>query len=461
VLDAVGALDYHRLTEHRPGHRLADDPRIVRSFRPMAWEHRPPPFKAYPGREIVPLPADLAADRLGRLLFLSAGVVRRMDALGGTLWFRAAGSAGNLAPVEVYVVDAAGVFHYQPRDHALVRIGEGVPGTGRALVLTGVAWRTCWKYRERGFRHLWWDAGTMLAQVLELEPEARVQLGFVDDAVAALVGARAPGEIPLAVVPLDGTPLDLAGRRRLPAARGELGPPATVFPLVTAAAAAGALAAPAAVEGWRAAGAAACHPAPTTGHRLGTPIEDVIRRRGSTRQFAPGRPAPAELLTGALPWAARQVPWDLGEGTLLGHDVLVHDVEGFEPGGYRLGPEGTRLLAAGDVRGAGRHLCLDQDLGGDGAFTVFSGAELEPVVTALGDRGYRAAQLESGIVAGRLHLAAYGCGLGATGLTFFDEGVRRFFDTQASPMLVTAVGAPAYRSRPGGLPGRPVVMVGR
>jgi hypothetical protein len=34
-----------------------------------------------------------------------------------------------------------------------------------------------------------------------------------------------------------------------------------------------------------------------------------------------------------------------------------------------------------------------------------------------------------------------------------DEPVRRFFATNASCMLVTAVGIPAYRNAPGGRPG--------
>ena len=38
---------------------------------------------------------------------------------GGSIWFRTAMSAGNLHPVEVYVVDD-NVHHYHPLDHALV-----------------------------------------------------------------------------------------------------------------------------------------------------------------------------------------------------------------------------------------------------------------------------------------------------------------------------------------------------
>ena len=65
-----------------------------------------------------------------------------------------------------------------------------------------------------------------------------------------------------------------------------------------------------------------------------------------------------------------------------------------------------------------RSLCLGQDLGGDSAATVFHCARLEPILQALGARGYRAAQLEGGVAAERLQLAAFALGFGATGLTF-------------------------------------------
>ncbi len=96
------ARDYQRLTAHHPVRPLRLDPRLVTGFRPMQWERRPPQFKTYPGRPVVPLPSELSPGpsgtidvaTLGRLLFLSAGVVRTMAVAGETLWFRAAGSAG-------------------------------------------------------------------------------------------------------------------------------------------------------------------------------------------------------------------------------------------------------------------------------------------------------------------------------------------------------------------------------
>ena len=62
-----------------------------------------------------------------------------------------------------------------------------------------------------------------------------------------------------------------------------------------------------------------------------------------------------------------------------------------------------------------------------------------------GNRGYRAAQLEAAIVAGKLYLAAYALRTGATGLTFFDDEVTTFFSPHAtgkSVMFLIALGHP-------------------
>jgi hypothetical protein len=443
----------------------------------MQWETKPPPHKTYPGRAATLLPDDLSAGEdldvrlVGRLLFLSAGVVRMLPVPGGPMWFRAAGSAGNLAPVEVYLLTGdldgleGGLYHYEPVDHALVRLCDVPVETPPALVLTGVPWRTCWKYRERGFRHLWWDGGTMLAHVLAVTAEARlparVELGFVDAEVATLVGADGVHELPLAVV-------GLRGRSALPppepVVRGHLADDPFEFPLVTAAYRAGELAAVGDVAAWREAAGGlepAVAPDPVEPPWDGA-LEDVVLRRGSTRRFDVGAVAPAALVTKGLPWATAPAPLDVlpSGATLLEHLLLVNAVDGVRPGAYRVAGDGLVELGVGEVRDVGRYLCLGQRLGGDGALTAFHAAHLDRVTAVLGDRGYRAALLEAGIVEGRLHLAAFGVGLGASGLTFFDDEVSRFFATSAAPMLVTAVGMPAYRSRPGGRPRQPVRMRG-
>ena len=67
------------------------------------------------------------------------------------------------------------------------------------------------------------------------------------------------------------------------------------------------------------------------------------------------------------------------------------------------------------------------------------------VLRQLGNRGYRAAQLEGGITGGRMYLAAYAQRFGATGLTFFDDEVTEFFSPHAagkSVMFLVALGHP-------------------
>src|SRR5262249_1424983 len=66
----------------------------------------------------------------------------------------------------------------------------------------------------------------------------------------------------------------------------------------------------------------------------------------------------------------------------------------------------------------------------------------------LGNRGYRVAQLEAAIEGGKAYLAAYAVGLGATGLTFFDDDVTRFFSPHAagrSVMFLVGCGRPRRR----------------
>jgi hypothetical protein len=77
------------------------------------------------------------------------------------------------------------------------------------------------------------------------------------------------------------------------------------------------------------------------------------------------------------------------------------------------------------------------------------------VLARWGSRGYRAVNLAAGLLGGRLYLGAYGLGLGATGLTFYDDEVVQFFEPHAAgkdAIFVTALGSatprPAGRSLP-------------
>jgi len=476
------ALAFHRLTRHgSPVDRSA-----LVDFHPLDPSNRPAPFKRYRDLETRPLPRSIEAGaigtgvkvldeaELGRLLFLAAGVSRVSDSpvFDERTYFRTTMSAGNLHPVEVYVAGggmgdvAPGVHHYDPLGHGLTRLREE-GSAGLAFVLTGIPWRTAWKYGERGWRHLYWDAGGIVANLLAVADAdglgARVLVGFDDDEVSRLVGVDGTTEFPLVVVTVGAADAPLGSVDSEPTLETEpISPRPIAFPLIEATQRAGIVDD---VDQWRAAGSEMGELASPDASAPGElpPAEDVILRRGSTRIMRRD-PAPRELLEWGMGSATRPVPGDFaGESrTLLQHFLSVHDVEGVEPGAYRWRADTGSLepVHLGDYRNEAELLCLRQPLGGDSAFTAFHCADLDVVLGALGARGYRAAQFEAGVAAGRLSLAAFALGFGATGLTFFDEAVSTFFATSASCMLVTSVGIPAYRNAPGGPPGAAAELAG-
>jgi SagB-type dehydrogenase family enzyme len=183
---------YHEATKH-------SYESVRRGARPLDWASQPVPYKEYPGLDLEPLPPEL-----DRLLRLGAGVVRRRRGYD----FRTYSSAGALYPIEVYVATSDGLFHFHPGELALRRlrdedVREALGGGEVVLCLTGILWRTAWKYEARGYRHLFWDAGTMLANLLELAPSgARVVTGFVDDEVNAVLGVDGEEEAALALLRL-------------------------------------------------------------------------------------------------------------------------------------------------------------------------------------------------------------------------------------------------------------------
>src|SRR5438552_3774215 len=338
---------------------------VYRSGHRLEWAIMPRPFKVYPDLGPIPLPRDFTsstrpalaalADRgtasgdgprlgraaLARLLYFSAGVLRRKTYAGGETYFRAAACTGALYHIALSLISGplgdleAGVYHFSPHDFALRRLRGGdhraavvaataeEPTIATAPVIvacTSTFWRNAWKYQARTYRHCFWDDGTLLANLLAVaaavDLPARVVLGFVDDELNRLLDLDTAREVTLGLLAL-------------------------------------------------------------------------------------GR------------------------------------------GGERLA-----LLRAGEFRREAGHLGLGQALPAEAAACVFWLVDLKPVLARYGNRGYRAAQLEAAIEGGKSYLAAYALRLGATGLTFFDDDVIRFFSPHAagkSVMFLMAFGHPERR----------------
>jgi Nitroreductase family len=130
--------------------------------------------------------------------------------------------------------------------------------------------------------------------------------------------------------------------------------------------------------------------------------------------------------------------------------VVVHDVAGLPPGVYRW-PSLAAPARPGQLRAELRRVCLGQGLPHDAAFVVIAAARLD----GLDDRDYREAQLSAGLAEGRLALAAYALGAGASGMTFLDSEIPALLGEPLDALLFTCVGVPEYPSARAGQPGAP------
>ncbi len=436
-------------------------------------------------------PVDLAT--LTRIFHFSAGITKHLTyrPTGRTIPFRAAATTGALYHIEVYLVCGAtpdldaGVYHLDPQGPSIRQLRQGdyrqvlidasghEPGVSEApavLIFTDVFARNAIKYAARAYRHAFWDCGTMLANTLAIatahELSAQVVAGFVDDEVERLLDLDPLRELPLALVAVgrlpDTTippapPLNPLNLTVQPIADREINVPAirTMHQAST-------LSDGAAVAAWRGISPQP-QSIPPTGpliplQPLGPnsvprdPVEEVIVRRGSTREFARAPITFAQLST-LLQRSLQGIPADFIDppGLTLNEVYLtVHAVDGLEPGAYVLRRDqwALELLRPGDVRDTSGYLGLEQELPADASANLFFLTDLQPILARWGNRGYRVAQLDASIAAGRMYLAAYAQHFGATGLTFYDDAVTDFFSPPAqgkSVMFMLAVGHKAKR----------------
>jgi SagB-type dehydrogenase family enzyme len=497
------AREYHDRTTHSPAS-------VRTSGHTLEWDVKPFPFKVYTDLAALPLPRELdpvgidtlaaladpaapatALDlgRLAAVLYYAAGVTKKKTYPGGgEVLFRAAASTGALYQTEVYVAVGEvaglepGLYHFCPGDFALRRLRAGdvravladaaaddsIRRRAASIVLTAIYWRNTWKYQARAYRHLFWDSGTMLANVLAvggaLALVPRVLVGFVDADVSHLLGVDPTREVSLELVAIGpesaagaptAAPLDTIDHPTLPLSSSEVD-----YPLIHEIQAASRLDTASAVRAWRERGRSSIPSAPPSSEaagaagaklvtlppprrRAGRGLGETIQRRGSTRQFGRASLTAEELAT-ALWAAARPFAADAPNG-LVDLYLVVNAVDDIPPGSYfyRRAAHALETLALGDFRNRSAYLCLEQPLAGDAAAVIYFLARLDEVARVLGDRGYRAVNLEAGLGGGRAYLAAYAQGFGASGLTFYDRLVVEFFSPHAAgqdAIFVTALG---------------------
>ena len=508
--DASFAWKYHDLTKHSywsvrtSAHYLdwANRPSPFKVYKDIEPEPLPKnliPVKvsALQALASTSIKADIATkpdlEKLASLLYNSTGITKTKTFPGGEIYFRAAACAGALYPVEVYVVCGdieglrAGVYHFNPLEFTLIKLRDGdhrgalaeatannpaIASAPVTLIYTAITWRSSWKYRDRSYRYHFWDNGMILANALAMATvhglSAEAVMGFRESKVNALIGIDGQRELALSLLPLgseEDKPAPGDSKKDLPKLNLETEPLSfseVDYPSIREMHDASTLTDEVEVIAWRsaridreipeAAGETFTLDLSKADRLPDEAIDDVILRRASTRRFA-RKSLPFADLSVMLDRATQAIPADFlyPAGTRL-NDIylIVNRVEGLPPGAYfyRKDERALELLNPGDFSEKAAYLALDQQLAGDASVTFFFMADLVPLLYAFGNRGYRAVQVEAGIIGGKLYLAAYSLGRGATGLTFYDDDVTNFFSPHAagkSCIFITSVGIPGKR----------------
>jgi SagB-type dehydrogenase family enzyme len=475
------AAGYHRTTSYR---------RHLLTPHALDWAHQPVPTKRYPQANRVSLdrsrtlpeidysriagraptvdpgpPAPLDVRKLSTLFHLTQDVTARAMHGGQPFYYRSVASAGALYPFELYLaanrIDglAPGVYHYNLLDFSLTALRRGpvpgIPPAARNLTatfyITGIFFRSAWKYRSRAYRYVLLDAGHLLEN-LRLALAAMgmahsIHLDFDDRRAATLLGLDPQREVCLACVHLYGDP---TGEKENPVANA-LKPLAgailkasmvsdreIAYPDILRIHQAGnttenrfvdALPAPTVLKATPTVWTDLISPDPP----VSADYVRVLWQRRSRRNFVPATVSRDDWMTfmdlltrhmtaaSAMPPACRSA---LTVGFLAGAGMPV------PAGFYLLDPDGRRWgrMSGGDLIEPMAAACLDQMwLKHAGVHMTFM-TDLAALDRTWGARGYRYAMIEAGRLGQQAYLAATALGWGAC-------GIGAIYDREAADLL--------------------------
>jgi len=475
----------------------------------MDWPHVPQQTKSYPPLSKVTLDKDVGfrempfwqvmeesgrpscistfdIQSLSAVLGLAYGYTARQRAGSQIYFYRSAPSAGALYPVEVYFSGEGipglqpGLFHYDIQNFSLQQLrGEdaiaaiaAVVGTPRSesgwasFILSGIFFRSAWKYRKRAFRYVLLDTGHLLENLVSslayIGLTCSVRYDFDDERLCALVGLDRHKEAGFAIVDLHlgktqdsieqaGSPVEPlvaldagvvgAGRvssreKTYEAIEGiyytssklrKQGNPSGKVSLVT-------LPEP---REWF----------PVRHQDMKIREDDfagVVRGRRSRRNFV-REPVPVRSFMRLLSMVGAASSSDIDVEhcvTTVTTGFIVGHIEGFDQGFYQLANEDRvyGLLKSGSYVKKMAGVCLDQLwLANAGALFLFM-TNLKALDDAYGARGYRYAMMDAGVLGQRLYLGSTALGLGCCGIgAFYDHEARSLLDLNDDSYLLYLV----------------------
>jgi SagB-type dehydrogenase family enzyme len=497
-LNPTTAAGYHRDTSYRR-HRLTP--------HTLDWRNQPSLTKAYPGLPRIALGKDLNLpekdyfqelcfpskqrhetifsinfQQLSTILYLTHTVTARSLPAGKPFYYRSVASAGALYPFELYLAvhraDGldAGLYHYDPLEFSLTTLRQGalppIPPANAAAGITfyvsGIFFRSAWKYRNRAYRYVLLDGGHLLENLRlaldALDYPFDIQLHFDDAQTSQLLGLDPEREVCLACV-------------HLHADAGKMLFDEKIKPLAADVCRAS-----------RVSGKEIAYPEILSIHRSGItdarePVFDrpdmrvfahppeewidldivapaaavhyirVLQRRRSRRNFIPAPVSREEFMTflkamgmctgqcSGMPAAFRSA---VATGILVGEKMPVPS------GFYLLDAEHRRLgkVVAGDLIEAMAAACLDQMWLKHAGLHLCFMTDPAALDRSWGARGYRYAMLEAGRLGQQAYLAATALGWGACGIgAIYDREAAELLQLTDDGALLYLVGVGPLKTR--------------
>lgn len=468
----------------------------------LDWENQPDVFKRYPGVDALPLPHSqtLPEFPLSSLLFDTHPIrgaineVRDLSSIlrltctltakgrqgGSDFFFRSAASAGALYPTEIYVATPelnglkAGLYHFALARHGLHRLRSVDPSsevqtalhpqpalTPRlSFFLTGIFFRSAWKYRDRAYRYVLMDAGHVLENLIlaltAMNVSFFVNYDFDDPILNQLLGLDSRREAALAVCYVPNGPLPQGQKELNPLPRGfqeasRVAEREVEYPVLQDVHRSGFgmtarspnrhmldhLRIPS--QKWK-----EIHTkSPDTEHLI---YKDALFHRRSRRNFT--RDAVSQSTLFYLLKCLSDQALSAGSGNqtpsrFVSLCFLVERVAGLDPGMYLMELSASRytLIRPGHFIESMARICLEQLWLANAAVHFIFLSNPVKLDEIGGARGYRYAMMTAGRLGQRLYLGATTLGLGCCGIgAFYDEEASRLLDLPDSARMLYLVG---------------------
>ncbi len=498
------ALEYHRATCYQ---RYDMQPHF------LDWNNTPRTYKVYPELPSMALEStgsyprkslwDLmqakaeTGDRpvfhmstLSDVLLLSYSLTAKSQMGGQTQYYRSVPSAGALYPTEMYVCShhiqdlEPGVYYYDIHGFSLKRLRSGnrMPiqdadqlafpcgDIAATILVSGIFFRSSWKYRTRAFRYVSLDTGHLVENIvatlnLYALPHT-VHYNFDDDRLNYLIGVDGKREACFACIhiyaqsitpqqsvdrtvddnmPLDAAILDASQVSPRESADDVI---TTVYRLGSEIGSQSAVKGVAGVTDQEISGSFSIKdpqkPDPAKPY-----AESVLKRR-STRSYR-SDPYPRQHLMQLISLLCKPIPGRVKPESLedanMAMGFLANNVSDFDSGFYLLDQAGKQyqLVMPGNLNTQMATVCLNQNWLQQAPLHFLFMSNLERLERRFNSRGYRYCMIDAGRMGQRLYLGATAMGDGCCGIgALYDQEARDLLGLNDGSYLLylVAVGQP-------------------